>query len=60
MIKWMVVVFFMCGEPAGFITNNVDLKNVYQGSPTTGVVPKIEELDIIRVDIEKISGLRCA
>ena len=60
MIKWMVVVFFMCGEPAGIVTNNVDLRNAYQGSPTIGVVPKVEELDIIRIDVEKISGLRCA
>ena len=59
MIKWMVVVFFMCGEPAGIVTNNDALREIYQDPSAQVVPPKIEELDIRRINIEDISGLVC-
>jgi len=61
MIKLMAIIFFMCGTPTGgIVTNSPELKEKYLNPNSQVAIPKREDVDIYRIDIEKLSGLRCA
>ena len=58
-MKWMAVIYFLCGDPVGITTNNEALRAKFYNPDAEVVLPKREDIDIYRMDLEDLSGNFC-
>jgi len=58
-MKWLIVVFILCGEPVGIVTNNEALATKYRNPDAEVVLPLREEIEIAPIRLEELTGLMC-